>query len=432
MQRAIAYDITRLVTRMFNVTPNGIDRVDFAFARHFLEDAKTDQERLDNPFGMIATLWGPRLFAAEASRAAIEGIFTHWGEDQTPQGDPAFLRVCAYLRGETAFGPSPQARVKQGRSGQYAGLLRWLRQFGAPIGISPAKTLELGATYINVSQFPLWIASYFEWLEARPDVKCVFFVHDLLPLEMPEYFPKSEYERHGRRLDNVARFASGVIVASESVQEALQSYLRRIGRIGLPICVAPLPVAPVFAAPRSKNPGLCETPYFVMCGTIEPRKNHLMLLHVWRQLAIKHGSSAPKLVVIGNRGWKYDLVADLLENSPLLHSHVIEVSGLTTPALKSVFDGARALLMPSFAEGYGLPVREALMAGLRVIAADIPAFRGIKDPRLSLLSPINGDAWLAMIEAFAAPDLPGEMSARIPGLDWDEYFGSVDEFIENL
>jgi glycosyltransferase involved in cell wall biosynthesis len=169
-----------------------------------------------------------------------------------------------------------------------------------------------------------------------------------------------------------------------------------------------------------------------VCGTIEPRKNHLLILQVWRQLVLKHGSSAPKLVIIGNRGWKYGLVADLLENSPLLSQHVIEVSGLTTPALKSLFDGARALLMPSFAEGYGLPVREALMAGLCVIAADIPAFRGIKDPRLSLLSPLNGDAWLSMIEALIASPPPTAGSFQAPSLDWDQYFRTIDEFVENL
>jgi glycosyltransferase involved in cell wall biosynthesis len=441
MQQAIVYDITRLVTRMFNVTPNGIDRVDFAFARHFLlnEGAKSGHAKTlggaaeSGPsFGMIVTPWGPRLFPADAARAAVEGIGVHWGEDHEPQSDPAYARVCAYLRGENPSLQELQPRVKQGRSGQFAGLLRWLLEFGTPIGRSPVKSLEFGATYINVSQFPLWIPAYFEWLEMRRDVNCVFFIHDLLPIEMPEYFPKAEYERHCRRLANVARFATGVIVASECVQEALSAHLRGLGRIGLPICVAPVPVAAIFSEAHENDLGLGQHPYFVMCGTIEPRKNHLLLLHVWRELVRRHGKNAPKLVIIGNRGWKYELVIDLMETSALLKQHVIEVSGLTTPAVKKLLDGAQALLMPSFAEGYGLPVREALMANVPVIASDIPAFREIKDQRLNLLSPINGDAWLAAIEALAKK--PSNKSEILPanGLDWTNYFNTIDQFIASL
>jgi glycosyltransferase involved in cell wall biosynthesis len=116
----------------------------------------------------------------------------------------------------------------------------------------------------------------------------------------------------------------------------------------------------------------------------------------------------------------------------LLKQHVIEVSGLTTPAVKKLLDGAQALLMPSFAEGYGLPVREALMANVPVIASDIPAFREIKDQRLNLLSPINGDAWLVAIEALA--NKPSNKSEILPanGLDWTNYFNTIDQFIASL
>lgn len=473
MQQAIVYDITRLVTRMFNVTPNGIDRVDFAFARHFLSAEGTlpqqgkqlGQEHLQakrepvrgqkitqnqgpeglvrglpsdavheakSPLGMIATAWGPRLFPADAARAAIEGIGVHWGEDHEPQADLAYARVCAYLRGENPSPKGVQPRVKQGRSGQFSGLARWLLEFGAPIGRSPIKTLEFGATYINVSQFPLWIASYFEWLETRRDINCIFFIHDLLPIEMPEYFPKAEYERHCRRLANVARFATGVIVASDNVREALAKYLRTIGRINLPICVAPVPVAPIFTEVKEKDLSLGRHPYFVMCGTIEPRKNHLLLLHIWRELVRRHGANAPKLVIIGNRGWKYEHVVDLIENSPLLAQHVIEVAGLTTPAVKKLLDGAEALLMPSFAEGYGLPVREALTANVPVVASDIPAFRQIKDQRLKLLSPLNGEAWLSAIEALLNKPLDNREILARPGPNWKDYFSTIDQFAANL
>jgi hypothetical protein len=70
---------------------------------------------------------------------------------------------------------------------------------------------------------------------------------------------------------------------------------------------------------------LAGLPYFVICSTIEPRKNHLLILQVWRELVQREGAGAPKLVIVGGRGWKFEAVAALLDRSPVLRGHVIEV-----------------------------------------------------------------------------------------------------------
>jgi glycosyltransferase involved in cell wall biosynthesis len=439
MLKPIAYDITRLVTRVLNSTPNGIDRVDHAFAAHFVDP------QIEGRFGMIATaVVRPRLFSAAASRAAIDGIAVHWGEESDPGRDPGYCEVVAHLGGnrldaaragdESATPARSAPRIARGRSGRVAGILRWCRRYGGPIGRSVQNALPRGARYLNVSQFPLWIPSYFEWLEARRDVAAVFFIHDLLPLEMPEYFREKEFERHRRRLVNLARFGAAAIVTTEVVAQSLEAHLAAVGRKGMPILVAPVPVAPVFHAAPSGAGLHGAPPYFVVCGTIEPRKNHLMLLHVWRELVRRDGPAAPKLVIVGTRGWKFEAVVDLLERSRSLAGHVVEVAGLSTPALKHLLDGACALLMPSFAEGYGLPVREALAAGVPVIASDIPAFRAIASARLELVSPIDGEAWLESIRASAAS---GRKARSRPGPgpsapDRMAYFERIEGFVSAL
>ncbi len=438
MAPPIAYDITRLVTRVLSTTPNGIDRVDHALAAHFVDPAAEDR------FGIIATaVLRPRLFSAQASRAAIDGIAVHWGEEIDPAQDPAFLKVEAHLTGTMPRERLAAARQKKlaasaprvarGRSGRIAGILRWCRDHGGPIGRSPRQALPRGARYLNASQFPLWIASYFTWLEARPDIKAVFFIHDLLPLELPEYFRESEYERHRRRLCNLARFGAAAIVTTEDVAHSLAAHLTTLGRKNMPILVAPVPVAPVFHAASSRDGALDAPPYFVMCGTIEPRKNHLMLLHVWRELVRRHGAAAPKLVIVGTRGWKFEPVVDLLERSPSLAGYVVEVAGLSTPAIKHLLDGARALLMPSFAEGYGLPVREALAAGIPVIASDIASFRSIASDLLTRVGPIDGEAWLESIRALAlGPPLRGARASVTADADRVAYFERIEGFVSSL
>ena len=423
MNPATTYDITRLVTRVLNVTPNGIDRIDFALARHFL--SRPDAA------GMMATGLGPRVLSGDKARAAVEAIGAHWGEEAEPEDDPGYLRVRAELLGAEPL-PADRAtpRISHGRSGRVLGALHSLAAYGMAIGGSPRTALAEGGRYINVSQFPLWVPAYFRWLEDRRDVRAVFFIHDVLPIEMPEYFREAEYERFRKRLANLARFGTAALVTTNVVREGLEAQLRSIGRTDFPICVAPIPVAPIFATGAAPDPALRGLPYFVICSTIEPRKNHLLLLHIWRELVRRDGPGAPKLVIVGGRGWKFEAVAALLDRSPALRGHVLEVSGLTTPSLKRLLDGARALLMPSFAEGYGLPVVEALTAGVPVIASDIPVFREISANRATLISPLDGERWLETIRELARTDvIPGR--AEIPGPGpgtWEDYFARIDAF----
>jgi len=432
MSKPVAYDVTRLVTRMFNVTPNGIDRIDAAFAAHFLKPP-------DSCWGAVwVPPFGARLMPGAAARDAADGIGTHWGEAATPAADPGYQKVLAHLTG-TAAAPKLQdgaaaRRVAEGRSGRAAGVMGWLSRHGLPLRQTPQRALPQGARYLNVSQFPLWIPSYFKWLDDRPDVKAAFFIHDLLPLEMPEYFRAAELERHRKRLMNLARFGAGAITTTATVRDALQAHLKTLGRADMPILVAPTPVAAVFHGARPADPALAAHPYFVVCGTLEPRKNHLLLLHVWRDLVAKQGAAAPRLVIVGTRGWKFGAVIDMLDRCPAMQSHVIEVNGLTTPALRQLLDGARALLMPTFGEGYGLPVHEAMAAGVPVIAADIPVFRELDSRCVMRIDPIDGAAWRAAIAAAAGGSRPpaGEAGAAGPPAGWDRYFESVDTFVSEL
>jgi glycosyltransferase involved in cell wall biosynthesis len=426
----IAFDITRLASRVLNLTPNGIDRIDFAFARHFLSPTREDR------LAIMMTPLGPRVIAAAAARDIVEGISIHWGEEDKPEHDESYRRITAWIRGEAA--PSPAVhRIARGRPHRTAGVLRWIGEHGLPLGRSPVAALPEGARYLNVSQFPLWIARYFSWLKERPDVTAVFFMHDLLPIETPEYFPKAEYERHVRRLINLARFGAGAIVTTEVVKAALTRQLASLGRTRMPILVAPAPVAAIFSRRDPVDPALANNPYFVTCGTIEPRKNHLMLLHVWRDLVRRDGTTAPKLVLIGGRGWENENVVDLLQRCPSIGDHVIEVAGLSTPGLKRLLDGARALLMPSFAEGYGLPVAEALAARVPVIASDIPVFREAGGGRITMVSPIDGEGWLGTIRALAHSNRQerqaiGAESETYEVTAGSNYFAEVSGFLEAL
>ena len=461
MKRPVCYDVTRLLTRVLNETPNGIDRIDFALAQHFLAGDPT------STFGSTATGVGSRLLGGGGAADVVRAIGGHWGESENAVGgDLVYTRVVRWLTGGTAPdlrspaarspgshqapdapAPSSLASTSPGpippgaarRRGIVAnlvrgikplGIARWVGRHGITITRTPAKALPQGSVYLNVSQFPLWVASSFEWLEARPDVRATFFIHDLLPVLMPEYFRAAEFERHRARLANVARFAAAAVVTTRTVASDLRAYMGDLGRGDIPVFVAPTPVSPTFLTPRASDPALQDHPFFVLCSTLEPRKNHLMILAVWRALVERLGAKAPKLVLVGTRGWHYDTIIDLIERGPALRSHVLEVGGLSTPGLKRLIDNARALLMPTFNEGYGLPVHEALAAGAPVVASDIPVFRDLAAPGLTLCSPLDGEAWLEAIAALSRA--PRRDVARHAPAGWVTYFDALDGFLEGL
>jgi glycosyltransferase involved in cell wall biosynthesis len=141
------------------------------------------------------------------------------------------------------------------------------------------------------------------------------------------------------------------------------------------------------------------SPYFVILGTIEPRKNHMLLLQIWRELS--QLQAAPRLCIVGKRGWENENVFDMLERCLPLKGCVFEFSGLTDFEVQTLLQDAKALLFPSFAEGLGIPVLEAAALNVPCILSDIPVFREIAPPGTVFLSPLDGIGWKREILALA-------------------------------
>ena len=418
----IAYDVTRLLMRCGVPSPNGIDRVDLAYARHFLREP--DAARA----GALMVQWRPpALLDPKGLGELLAGIEVGW---RAGRRDAAaqYTQVKDRLLGR-ATGPflTPVER----RAATLARRLAPLR-LARPAALPRALLARVppDAAFLHTTHYHA--GSLFHWLARRDDVKPVFFIHDLLPLQFPEYFALAHVAGHRRAMALVARYARAAIVNTHIVAEQAGAFLRSQGS-DIPILVQPIPPDPIFAAVATGDAELADVPYFVVCGTIEPRKNHLLLLHVWRELAREHGAQTPKLVVIGQRGWENENVVDLLDRSHELRPHVIEIGGLATEAVAQMVAGARALLMPSFAEGYGLPIVEARAAGTPVIVSDIPVFREIA-PDATFCEPLDGLAWLAAIKAHAEDGAPrrSTIESGTAAYAMDNYFRSIEEFIGSL
>lgn len=378
----ILIDVTRLVGRvlMKGRLPTGVDRVSLAYVAHYGQRARA-----------VVRL-GRRLLvlAPSASRAVF---------DQLLNPGPRFNRIIA---------------AKIARAGW-----NWPRRLDH-------------AVLFNTGHSGLEIPSYSSSLQ-RQGVSPVFLVHDLIPISHPEYCRAGELERHQRRMDTALKISRGLIANSRETLEALQSYADKRGW-PLPPAIAAHLAPPSLPAPGSDPVG---KPYFVTLGTIEPRKNHWMLLQVWRRLIERFGSDAPQLVIVGQRGWECENVVDLLERGEHLREHVIELPRCSDTQLATYLHHAQALLFPSFAEGYGLPLVEALSVGTPVIASNLPVFKETAGDIPDYLDPLDGLGWLSLIEAYTAAGSAmrkaqcRRMQKFVPS-SWRDHFEQVDAFIERL
>jgi glycosyltransferase involved in cell wall biosynthesis len=176
--------------------------------------------------------------------------------------------------------------------------------------------------------------------------------------------------------------------------------------------------------------------YFVVVGTIEPRKNHLLLLDVWDRLVAKLGNAAPTLVVIGQRGWECENVVARLERSAG-SGRVVELPRCSDAELGNYLHHARALLFPTFVEGYGMPLVEALVAGVPGIASDLGVFREVAGDVPEYADPSDADAWEALVIEYAAPGSARRAAqlqrlARFESPTWDAHFAQVDTLLGEL
>lgn len=291
-----------------------------------------------------------------------------------------------------------------------------------------------GKIYLNIGHTGLDAPRLPNWLK-RNKLRPVFFVHDVIPITHPQYCREGEAGRHSQRMRHLLQSADGVIANSQDTLDQLCQFAASQS-LTLPKqkIVALLGAeAPQITAPSADYP---NRPYFVVVGTIEARKNHLLLLKIWQRLILDLGDKAPILLLIGQRGWEIDDVARTLDQDDSLKGHVIELGRCSDSQMIGLLSGARALLMPSFAEGFGIPVIEALQCGAPVIASDLGVFREVAGEIPLYLRPDDLTAWKEAILSYSAgsEDRQRQLSliANYVAPTWGDHFRKVESWIEGI
>ncbi len=145
-----------------------------------------------------------------------------------------------------------------------------------------------------------------------------------------------------------------------------------------------------------------EMRFLLMVSTLEPRKNHELLISAWERLRLSRMPGL-KLVLVGNRGWECDSI--LRRMRPWVRrGELFHLTGVAVDELRALYSHAVATICPSLDEGFGYPGVEAMMCNGLVIASDIPVHREIYGAGSAYFDPYDVNDAVETIGAMLSDD----------------------------
>lgn len=238
-------------------------------------------------------------------------------------------------------------------------------------------------------------------------IQVIGCLHDLIPLEFPETCSPEVPRKFEKWLEMAIQHFDCMVCVSESTARALEERLsnvkpaqKRLSRIGWWIPGSPIKEEPV--SERSPAP-IPAGPYALMVGTLEPRKNHAFVLEEFSNWWAG-GEFDGALVFLGAKGWGMDGFVERLTEHPEFGKRLWWLPDATESELRSLYRACRLVLMPSIAEGLGLPLIEAAAYGKPAVLSDIAIFREIVTFGGAFFSPGDREGFRLAFEEAWSPE----------------------------
>jgi glycosyltransferase involved in cell wall biosynthesis len=256
-------------------------------------------------------------------------------------------------------------------------------------------------------------------------------IYDLIPLTHPDDCTPVHVRSFTAWLEGSRSRVDFYICISHSTELELDAFLQAFDGQGAPV-VHPktgffhlgsgLDLAQTARNPSRYASGIVAggDPVFLVVGSLEPRKNIGFVLDAFD--AVWKRNKHIKLVLVGHNISKAEDVLARIRHHPLKNSKLFWLRETSDTDLEYLYQKAAALVFASRAEGFGLPVVEALQRGLPVLCSDLPVLREVADGKARFFRLENTNELSAAVEDLAARATGAGAPARIafPWLTWRE------------
>ena len=266
----------------------------------------------------------------------------------------------------------------------------------------------------------------------KQGVCLIHIVHDMLPVITPQF--------SGHSTDSLTLYANKIypecdliLANSKNTSRDLSMWLSQKGYKPPKISVIRLgdnfQSTKNFSSQKPKlySPNLLKNGYILCVGTIEIRKNHMLLYYVYK-LASAQKIKLPKLVIVGRLGWKTETTYELMSQDPEVKDNFIFLHDATDEHLKWLYKNCLFSVYPSFYEGWGLPIAESLNYGVPCLCSNTSSMPEVGDNKVDYFSPFSPEECLKVIKRLTNPEYLRQARLRAKTYQptsWDETYRQV-------
>ena len=273
---------------------------------------------------------------------------------------------------EDLFKSESQRRVSFSAEGAKLGLLPGARKFDG-FGLlddgNPSVLCVIGAPWVQRDYFQHVLA-----LKRQFGTRLVVEIHDLIPIYARETCDQDTARVFERFLRRALRHTDHFLAGSENTKRDLVRYASSLGLPAPAVTVVQYGSAfdefwDVSGHAAESGAKELRERFVLFVSTIEGRKNHHLMLKIWRRM-IGAGDDPPHLICVGRLGWKSEpFITELVETN-YLNGKIILLQDVSDTDLQRLFQACLFTVFPSMYEGWGLPVAESLATGKICVSSD--------------------------------------------------------------
>jgi hypothetical protein len=316
-----------------------------------------------------------------------------------------------------------------------------------PLPLDPAQLPPLSRPFFTAGDVCLSMSATWQFRrygeliarhKAATPIRVVNVLYDLIPILRPQWLSPGYARRLAIWTRQQMANADLILTISQFQRAEIETYLSRSNLPRRAIRTIRLGDNPGPAGRAAVRPRYVPARPFVLCvSTIDARKNHACLHHVWRGLAEKHGPACPQLLLVGMTHGSGVPLLRRIRNDPMVNGLIVHLSDVGDRDLAWYYDNCLFTIYPSQYEGWGLPVGESLAAGRYCIASNAASLTEAGDSWIDYFDPDDFNACFELADrAIARPEYVRQreecLRVGYRAQTWHSSATQVSEIIDEL
>ncbi len=273
-------------------------------------------------------------------------------------------------------------------------------------------------------------------LKAR-GVRIAIFFQDLIPIMWPEYAAAETVCAYMGYMTACVTYGDLFISSTRANIAYLREFMGRIG-VENPAPCSVSWLGTDFRRQEGHKPGkrleeiAAGGKYLLMVGTVEPRKNHELVLDAMDKTLFSEGW---QLVIAGRQGWNVQETAGRIRRHPLLNRQLHWIEDASDGDIEFLYEHCSFVVFPSFTEGFGLPIVEACGRGIPVLASEHTVLQEVGGDYCRYFSPKDPASLIRVLQEADQEEAYRQMKEKLQGyktVGWDQVAERVGGALKGL